>query len=142
MSHPYHHALSSAKKWGGEPEDYLHIHEWFDATKAHFADARHRAMRHHSEGIYLMESVVGVTMTLSSGRIIPTRWVGEQHVHEDLGRIPTLADWLTHLRPQGWMMRSSPLSRQFTDPGLLTGDVELPPEATLHIGKESADAST
>ena len=22
MAHPYHHALSSVKKWGGVPEDY------------------------------------------------------------------------------------------------------------------------
>lgn len=31
----------------------------------------------------------GPTITLSTGRIIPTRWVGEQHVREDLGFIPS-----------------------------------------------------
>jgi hypothetical protein len=30
MAHPYHHALSSAKKWGGEVSDYLPLHAWFD----------------------------------------------------------------------------------------------------------------
>jgi uncharacterized protein DUF6915 len=30
MAHPYHHALSSAKKWGGEVSDYLPLHTWFD----------------------------------------------------------------------------------------------------------------
>lgn len=30
MAHPFHHALSSARKWGGRPEDYLAIHNWFD----------------------------------------------------------------------------------------------------------------
>jgi len=30
MAHPNLHAKSSARKWGGKPEDYLHIHEWFD----------------------------------------------------------------------------------------------------------------
>jgi len=46
MGHPYHHALSSAKKWGGAAEDYLPIHQWFDESKAITADFRHRALRH------------------------------------------------------------------------------------------------
>lgn len=32
----------------------------------------------------------GSTITLSTGRIIPVRWIGEQHVREDLGFIPSL----------------------------------------------------
>lgn len=112
MAAPYHHAVSSAKKWGGGPEDYLPIHNWFDATKAHHADFRHRALRHHAEGIFLMEQVFGVTMTTSTGRIIPTRWVGEQHVNEDLGRIPAATEWLSEIKPQAWMNRSRQLSRE------------------------------
>ena len=34
MAHPVIHAKSSAKKFGGKFEDYLHIHSWFDETKA------------------------------------------------------------------------------------------------------------
>jgi hypothetical protein len=30
MAHPYHHALASVKKWGGEVSDYLPLHSWFD----------------------------------------------------------------------------------------------------------------
>ena len=30
MAHCYHHALSSAKKWGGTAEDYMQLHNWFD----------------------------------------------------------------------------------------------------------------
>lgn len=30
MAHPYHHALASVKKWGGEVSDYIHLHSWFD----------------------------------------------------------------------------------------------------------------
>ena len=30
MAHPYHHALSSVKKWGGTVDDYQAIHAWFD----------------------------------------------------------------------------------------------------------------
>jgi hypothetical protein len=38
MAHPYHHALSSAKKWGGTAEDFLHLHSWFDESKMISAD--------------------------------------------------------------------------------------------------------
>jgi hypothetical protein len=94
MAHPYHHALSSVRKWGGAVEDYLAIHSWFDASKQITADFRHRALRHHAEGIFMLETIFGPTTTLSSGRVIPTRWVGEQHVLEDLGFIPSFADWV------------------------------------------------
>ncbi len=30
MAHPYHHSLSSVKKWGGSVFDYLPLHSWFD----------------------------------------------------------------------------------------------------------------
>ena len=54
MAHPYHHALSSVKKWGGTVDDYIDLHSWFDASKLILADFRHRALRHHAEGIFLM----------------------------------------------------------------------------------------
>lgn len=109
MAHPYHHALSSVRKWGGAPEDYIAIHAWFDESKQIIADYRHRALRHHAEGIFMAEKIFGVTLTLSSGRVIPTRWVGEQHVREDLGRIPSFADWVRAIRPEPWMGRSTTL---------------------------------
>lgn len=105
MGHPYHHAVSSSRKFGGKPEDYIDIHNWFDETKAHLADWRHRALRHHSEGIFLCESIFGVTIQNSEGKAIPVRLIGEQHVREDLGRIPTVADWLENLNHKPWMTR-------------------------------------
>lgn len=103
MAHPYHHALSSVKKWGGEVDDYLAIHEWFDASKAHMADIRHRALRHHSEGIFMAEKIFGTTITTSAGRTVPVRYIGEQHVEEDLGHIPSMCDWFRHIKPEAWM---------------------------------------
>lgn len=97
------HAISSSKRWGGTPEDYLAIHEWFDSTKAHQPDFRHRALRHHAEGIFLMESIFGTHITTSDGRLVPTKWIGEQHVMEDIGRIPVASDWLRNLTRQPWM---------------------------------------
>jgi hypothetical protein len=104
MAHPYHHAVSSAKKYGGEPADYLPIHQFLDASKQHMADFRHRALRHHSEGIFQLEALFGATITLSTGRVLPVRFIGEQHVLEDLGRIPTVADWLGKIQPESWML--------------------------------------
>ena len=112
MANPYHHAVSAAKKWGGEPEDYLEVNQWFDASKAFLADFRHRALRHHAEGIFLCEAIFGPTITISTGKKIPTRWIGERHVQEDLGTIPTAADWLTCIKPEPWMNRSRQLSRE------------------------------
>jgi hypothetical protein len=106
MTSTYYHAVSSAKKYGGKPEDYQHIHDWFDATKEQWADFRHRALRHHSQGIFEAERLFGVTVTNSDGKKVPVRYIGEQHVLEDCGgRIPTVADWLRCMRPEAWMSR-------------------------------------
>lgn len=105
MGHPWHHAISSAKRFGGRPEDYLAVHDWFDASKAYLADFRHRALRHHSLGVYWAERAFGVVLPTSSGREVPTRPVGERHCVEDLGFVPSLADWLRPLRLEGWMAR-------------------------------------
>jgi hypothetical protein len=56
-------------------------------------------LRHHAEGIFLAETVFGPVLENSAGRKIPTRFLGEQHVKEDLGWIPTAQDWLACLRP-------------------------------------------
>jgi hypothetical protein len=106
MAHPYHHALSSVKKWGGTAEDFLPLHSWFDESKMISADFRHRALRHHAEGIFMAERFFGPVMTISTGHIIPVRLIGEQHVREDLGFIPGFADWIKAIRPEPWMGRT------------------------------------
>jgi hypothetical protein len=103
MAHPLQHAENSCKRFGGKPADYLPIHNWFDESKAYLADFRHRALRHHAEGIFLAERVFGVAVENSDGKQVPVRYLGEQHVKEDLGRIPTAADWLSQIQPQRWM---------------------------------------
>ena len=112
MAHPYHHALSSVRKWGGKVEDYLPIHNWFDESKAFLADFRHRALRHHAKGIFLCETIFGVSITTSQGKVVPVRWIGEQHVKEDLGRIPAASDWLRCIRPEPWMGQAQKLWKE------------------------------
>ena len=107
MAHPIKHATRSAHLFGGAAEDYLAIHNWFDESKAHIGDLRHRALRHNSEGIFLCESIFGVTMENSDGRQVPVRSVGEQHVKDDLGWVPSVKDWLEHIQMQPWMGRTA-----------------------------------
>ncbi len=109
--HSFYHALSSVKKFGGQASDYQAIHDFFDESKSHFADFRHRAARHHSEGIFICEKIFGTTIKNSDGREIPVRLIGEQHVSEDLNWIPTLADWLRCIMPEEWMMGAGMKSR-------------------------------
>lgn len=45
---PHIHAESSAKKFGGKPEDYLDIHNLLDSSKAALCDSRHRVLTHNS----------------------------------------------------------------------------------------------
>lgn len=103
MAHPLEHAKSSARRFGGKPEDYLAIHNWFDESKSYVADFRHRALRHHAEGIFMAERIFGVAVANSDGKMVPVRYVGEQHVKEDLGRIPSFQDWIQDLPIRPWM---------------------------------------
>ena len=103
LMHPYHHSLSSAKTFGGKWEDYIHIHNWFDESKAYLGDFRHRALRHHTLGIFEAEHLFGILTKNSDDKHIPTRQIAEQHVTEDCGFLPTVSDWLSRIAPLPWM---------------------------------------
>lgn len=60
MAHPHFHAKSSARRFGGVPEDYYAIHNWIDQSKAHLADPRHRSLLHSTFGIFLAEQHFGL----------------------------------------------------------------------------------
>jgi hypothetical protein len=106
MTHPLYHAQSSARRYGGKPEDYLAIHQWLDAPKESFCDFRHRALRHHALGVFEAERHFGLSIVNSDGREVPVRYIAEGHIKEDCGGIvPTLADWLSRIRPEPWMSR-------------------------------------
>ena len=95
MAHPILHSKSSAKKFGGIWEDYIHLHEWMDSTKSWYGHSLHRMFRHHSEGIFEMEQKFGSEFKNSEGKTVYTRYVGEQHVREDCnGYIPSAKEWI------------------------------------------------
>lgn len=111
---PLLHAKISVKKFGGKEEDYIDIHNWFDSTKEHIADATHRMVLHNAFGIFLCEQVFGEIIetnkgfkrmpyiTNSSGKQISVRDVAEQHVIDDLGHIPSLEKCMEGLPMHSW----------------------------------------
>ncbi len=48
---------------------------------------------------------------LSTGRVVPERLIGEQHVVENLGFVPSFADWVRCIRPEPWMGRAQPIHK-------------------------------
>lgn len=105
MAHPYHHSLSSVRKWGGTVEDYLAIHSWFDASKeisrlpasrvaapcrGHLHGRNHLWSDHHT--------VVGARDPDALGRRAAR--------HRGSGFIPSFADWVKAIRPEPWMGRT------------------------------------
>lgn len=68
-------------------------------------------MRHHAEGIYGAERVFGVTIDNRDGVQLPVHCIGEQHVTAELGRVPSVKEWLELIRPKVWMARASKVIR-------------------------------
>ena len=99
----FNHCKSSVKYFGGEEDDYLKIHQWFDESKTHYADIRHRALRHHTQGIAECVEKFGVYIYNSNGNKVIVKSIAEQHIREDLGFIPTLQDWFKLMKPAPWM---------------------------------------
>lgn len=69
-------------------------------------------MRHHSFGIYECKEKFGTVITNSDGRKIAVRWIGEQHVQEDCGFIPSVKDWFDCIKTKPWMHKTRPLSKE------------------------------
>jgi hypothetical protein len=107
MAKPWIHALSSARKFGGTPEEYVEIHNFMDSSKASVADNRHRALTHNAWFIgTVLERVFGETFTNSDLKTVSVRDIGEQHVLEDFGGkfIPSAQDYLQEIEMKGWML--------------------------------------
>ena len=56
---PYIHAKNSARKFGGKPDDYISIHNFFDWSKSTIGDIRHRVILHNTFGCFLAEKLFG-----------------------------------------------------------------------------------
>jgi hypothetical protein len=110
MAKPYIHALSSARRFGGVPEDYLPIHDLLDSSKGQIADSRHRALTHNAWFLsVILEKIFGHNIKNSDGRLVSVRDIGEQHVLEDYGNryIPSAQDFLQEIEMKEWMVKGA-----------------------------------
>jgi len=103
MAKPIIHARSSARKFGGKPEEYMAIHNQMDEPKSVHASMKFRVIFHSAYGIWLIEKLFGHSFTNSDGRLVAVRDVAEQHIIEDLGRIPSLDEYLAEMNIKPWM---------------------------------------
>lgn len=106
MANAWIHSKSSARRYGGEPEDYINIHIKMDCSKAYVSDNRHRALTHTNFWIHeVMIPIFGYTITNSVGRVVSVKDICEEHILEDFGMrfIPTAQDYLENMEFQDWM---------------------------------------
>ncbi len=118
MAKPFIHARSSARRYGGVPDDYIEIHNFLDSSKGTIADNRHRALTHNAwflssvlERVKFVNSCDATpdnrfpTIINSDGNEVSVRNVGEQHILEDFGMkfIPTAQDYLQEIEFMDWM---------------------------------------
>ncbi len=108
----FQHARISAKRWGGELEDYYRLHEFIDSTKSLCSDGRHRIL-HTLWGVRsVVVPIFGSTLVNSAGKHIDIKDLCERdHLLVDYQQrfIPTLQDFVaamdTRLLPQDFAKR-------------------------------------
>lgn len=105
MGKPYDHAVKSAEKFGGNPEDYMAIHKLMDSSRSHCSDMRHRVLTHTPFFVMgILPLVFGDTITNSSGEKVSVTDIGEQHIKDDYqGCMPNVYDWIEAIEIKPWM---------------------------------------
>lgn len=103
---PIIHAQLDARQLGGEPGDYMAIHEFMDSSKSAISDNRHRTLTHNSWFIgIVIPRVFGETFQRASdGKTISSRDIAERHCMQDFkGFIPTAQDYIQEMQFMPWM---------------------------------------
>ena len=105
-------AKGLAARWGGTPDDYLALIEFFNKPREFAPDNPDAAdlITHNSFGIFLAEELLGTTITLSgktnSGnqpQFISTRSAAEDLVYARIGSIPPAGNLAAHTKLKLWM---------------------------------------
>jgi hypothetical protein len=106
MANPLIHSKSSVKRWGGNVEDYIELHELLDSPKATMNNNTSRMLTHNIWFCYqIIPKIFGYNITNSDGKSVDTVDIAMLHVSEDFKHrfIPTAQDYLKHLDVQPWM---------------------------------------
>lgn len=109
----WHHCMYSCERFGGEPDDYLPVHQLINSARSVLPDETSRCLLHHAWGIDLAVRCLGTTFCRGSDqRQISTRQVAEAHILHDLGTIPTMVEAVEAVPLAKWMYdHAMPLSR-------------------------------
>jgi hypothetical protein len=98
---PIHHAMVSARLFGGEPEAYLALHNAYDLSKAALPDMRHRAALHSVDhGAAVMQLIFPDQIGSAS-----LEQLCIQHVNDDQGFDTTLDHWLADCEEPAFIKR-------------------------------------
>lgn len=85
MSNPHYHALSSVRKFKCNYQSALDIHNFFDSSKACYANIQHRSILHNDFGVSVALKIFGDTEL--------NQLICQQHLIEDTSRTPSVDDW-------------------------------------------------
>lgn len=105
-------AAELAARWGGVPEDYLALLDFFDKPREFAPNTPDAAdlITHNSFGIFLAEELLGTTIALSQTnksrqrpQLISTRSAAEDLVYARIGSIPPAGHLAAHTRLRLWM---------------------------------------
>jgi hypothetical protein len=102
---PLQHARITTYRYGGEWQDWIAIHDWIDRSKAIFPSMQHRMFLHSDFGEWLAIRIHGDAIMSKSGTVVSTRDLFRDHQVEDLGRVVTLAEWLSEIDSDCWTRR-------------------------------------
>ena len=100
-------ARDSARRFGGDAENYRPLHDWFLATVDWTTGSDHLAFRHHAFSIFEAEARFGPAMSTTDRLSVPTRVVAERHVNSVLGRVPSAVDFLRRIKGERWMLQAT-----------------------------------
>jgi len=101
-----------AARWGGVPDDYLALIDFFDKPSEFAPDSPDAAamITHNSFGIFFAEELLGTVIPLTETndsskfpQIISTRSAAEDLVYARVGSIPPAGNLAAHTRLKLWM---------------------------------------
>ncbi|MTD47169.1 hypothetical protein GKE82_23490 [Conexibacter sp. W3-3-2] len=95
------HSDRTHRRYGGPRTVHQRIHRLLEYGAVTLPHGLHRALTHHSFGVWLVEQAVGETLPNGT----PTRAVAADHITTDLDRpdVPDAGEWLEHLPLLAWM---------------------------------------
>jgi hypothetical protein len=70
---PLQHARITARRYGGEWQDWIAIHDWIDRSKAIFPSMQRRMFLHSDFGEWLAVKIHGEAIRSKSGTVVTTR---------------------------------------------------------------------